>query len=145
MNSHQECIKIIHTDDDIDDREIFQEAISRIEIKTTLQSFADCDSMVSYLSTSKDGDLPDVIFLDINMPGKNGLVCLKELRSDRKFAGIPIVILTTSSRNEDMQEAKKLGANLFLNKPSDFKELKMLLNNLLKPSGLQMLATARNG
>jgi CheY-like chemotaxis protein len=141
----QEYIKVIHTDDDPDDRELFKEALSRIDFKTSLQSFADCSSLVNNLLKTRDGGLPDVIFLDINMPKKNGLSCLKEIRDNKRFEKIAIVILTTSTRPEDVQEANKLGANLFLNKPSNFKELKSLLSHLLKPSGLQFLGTAQKG
>lgn len=138
-----ECINIVHTDDDPDDRELFREALSKIEMKTSLFSFANCEKMLENLLTDGAGEKPNVIFLDINMPGKNGLACLKELKDNPRFAETLIIIFTTSTGTEDIEKARNHGANLFLNKPSDFGELKSLLNTLLKPSKLDMLKTLR--
>jgi CheY-like chemotaxis protein len=133
-------IQIVHTDDDEDDRELFREAISRLSIRATLKSFMSCETMVkAYLGENSTTDLPDIIFLDINMPGKNGLKCLKELKQDKKFAMVPIVMLTTSSRSIDVEESRKFGASLFLNKPGNFKELVGLLDKLLSPEMLKSL------
>lgn len=70
--------------------------------------------------------LPDLIFLDINMPVMNGLECLKKLRSDSKYDHIPISMLTTSFN--EAEHARKLGADLFLTKPPSFRELRDVLH-----------------
>lgn len=74
-------------------------------------------------------NLPNLIFLDINMPYLNGLDCLIHLRADARFDKIPIVILTTSSTGS--QRARDLGANLYLTKPTSIKELKSMLQKTL--------------
>jgi CheY-like chemotaxis protein len=138
MYIHNTPINVILTDDDEDDRELFGEALSRLNFKTNLKTFEDCESMVNALLKSQKPNLPDVIFLDINMPGKNGLECLKQLKGHVSYKQVPIVMFTTSVRLVDIQEARKLGASLFLNKPSDFNELISLLNKLITPSGFKM-------
>lgn len=144
MRNHEEHIAVVHTDDDPDDRELFRNALSEIEAKTSLLSFSSCENMVKGLLKDKPNKITNVIFLDINMPGKNGLTCLKELRDDHRFAETLIIMFTTSARLEDIQEARKNGANLFLNKPSDYGELKSLLSTLLKQSKLSMLRTLKS-
>jgi CheY-like chemotaxis protein len=144
MGREEKSIQIVLTDDDEDDRELFKEALSRADSKTSLTTFKDCESMVSGLLKGKSRELPRMIFLDINMPDKSGLQCLKELRKDAQYKRVPVIMFTTSGRLIDVQEARKFGANLFLNKPSDFTELKSLLNKLISPAGYQMLLGTQN-
>ncbi len=142
MPDNDRTIHVVLTDDDGDDRELFREAVGRLGIKTDLQTFSDCEKMVKSLLKDRTGKTPDVIFLDVNMPGKNGLACLRELREDVEFARVPVIMFTTSARLIDIQQARKFGANLFLNKPSDFNELTALLKKLLSPAGYRTLVTA---
>jgi CheY-like chemotaxis protein len=127
-------INIIHVDDDEDDRELFKEALMRIPKFTRLRSFMDCESMVrALLKKSESIPFPNIVFLDINMPVKSGISCLKELREDKRYERTPVVMFTTSARPSDVQEARKSGANLFLIKPPDFNELISMLNKLFAP------------
>jgi CheY-like chemotaxis protein len=64
--------------------------------------------------------LPDLIFMDINMPLMNGFECLTQLKRKIRFTNIPVVILTTSNNRSQKELAKELGANFFLSKLSDF-------------------------
>jgi CheY-like chemotaxis protein len=138
MYIHNTPINIVLTDDDEDDRDLFAEALSRLNFKTSLRTFKDCRSMINRLLKDKKEDLPHVIFLDINMPGKNGLECLSELKADTRYKEIPVVMFTTSARTSDVQESSRLGADLFLNKPSEFSELISLLNKLITPTGFKL-------
>lgn len=109
-------------DDDSDDREFFCEAVKEID------SSAECLIAVNGLEALKTlrndiKQLPDFIFLDLNMPKMDGRTCLAELKKDLKLKNIPVIILSTSSHQKDIDETNQLGAAYFLAKPSDFKKL----------------------
>jgi CheY-like chemotaxis protein len=138
MYINNKPLNIVLADDDEDDRELFSEALSQLNFKIDLQTYPSCDTMVSAVLKTKKTDLPNVIFLDINMPGKTGLDCLKELKADRRCHEVPVIMFTTSSNLSDIQESRKLGADLFLNKPQDFKELVSILNKIITPTGFKI-------
>lgn len=99
-------------------------------METMVSVVNDGNELIDYLNHS-DNYLPDIIFLDINMPGKNGLECLKELRQEGRFNEIMIVIYSTSGAESDIREAYRYGANNYLKKPGDFAELKASLAHVL--------------
>lgn len=74
---------------------------------------------------------PHVIFLDLNMPKKNGFECLKEIRSTPKFKEIPVVVLTTTSEARSINKVYALGANKYICKPGNVPSLKKLIFNIL--------------
>jgi CheY-like chemotaxis protein len=80
----------------------------------------------------KRGDylLPDVIFIDINMPGMNGWQCLEKLKSDIRFRDIPVIMYSTSSYSGDAEKAIGMGALCFFTKPSDYNLLKQILKTV---------------
>ncbi len=75
--------------------------------------------------------LPNVLFLDLNMPKKNGLECLGEIKRDAKFNDIAIAIFSTSSSEEHIEETFVQGANIYIKKPSDFNTLKKVLSDVV--------------
>jgi CheY-like chemotaxis protein len=120
---------IILVDDDCDDRDLFIEAVSSIHPFADIVSKKDGEELMDYLSSSSA--MPDIIFLDLNMPRKNGKECLTELRANKKFRTTPIIIFTTSLNPVDVQETFNEGASFFMRKPNSFEELKETLHNLL--------------
>ncbi len=74
---------------------------------------------------------PDLIFLDVMMPGKDGLTWCAELKSDPRYAGIPIVLLSARGQASDREKALALGAADFLTKPYSPHELKRRVRELL--------------
>jgi CheY-like chemotaxis protein len=124
-----EFTNIILVDDDSDDRDLFTEAMSLIHPLAEVTSKRDGEELMDYLATSSR--MPDVIFLDLNMPRKNGKECLKELRTNKKFQTTPVIIFTTSLNPVDVQETFSQGASFFMRKPNSFEELKETLHNLL--------------
>lgn len=125
-----EQLNVLLADDDADDRLFFKEAMEEINIDTMVSVVNDGTQLIDYLN-QPENYLPDILFLDINMPGKNGLECLRELRDDIRFDGILIVIYSTSGADRDIQEAYRCGANIYMKKPGDFVELKASLANVL--------------
>ena len=119
-------LKILLADDDESDRLLFREAFGELKIKSDVHTMNNGMQLMDYLNKIVAA-LPHIIFLDLNMPRKNGLECLKEIRSDEKFAAIPIAIYSTSASKNDIEETFRNGANVYIKKPGDFSTLKQLL------------------
>jgi len=125
----KEFKNIILVDDDSDDRDLFTEALSFVHPLAHVETRRDGEELMEYLATIPG--MPDVIFLDLNMPRKNGKECLKELRANKQFESTAIVIYTTSLNPVDIEETFNQGASLFMRKPNSFDELKETLHKLL--------------
>ena len=119
-------IHIIIADDDEDDRLFFTDAFDELKINTKVQTCSDGVELMDYLN-KEDSILPNVLFLDLNMPMKNGLECLHEIKANKRFDDIVIAIYSTSSSEEHIEETFICGANIYIKKPSDFNELKKTL------------------
>lgn len=109
-------------DDDIDDQDLFIEAVSEVDNSIECLSASDCEEALDLLKNKKIG-MPDMIFLDLNMPRLNGKQCLAELKKEAHLADIPVIIYSTSSEKRDIEETTRLGAAHFLTKPNKFEEL----------------------
>lgn len=123
----REYIHIILADDDEDDRMFFTDAFEELKINTKVQTCNDGVELMNYLK-KEDSILPNVLFLDLNMPMKNGIECLHEIKADKRFDDIIIAIYSTSSSEEHIEETFICGANIYIKKPSDFNELKRVLS-----------------
>lgn len=123
-------INVVLADDDEDDRLFFSEAFDELKINTKVSTFNDGVFLMDYFN-SEDAILPEVLFLDLNMPRKSGLECLKELRADEKYKDMAIAIYSTSSSEEDVENTFVLGANIYIKKPNDFKSLKKVLSDVV--------------
>ncbi len=123
----REYIHIILADDDEDDRMFFTDAFEELKISTKVQTCNDGVELMNYLNKD-DSVLPNVLFLDLNMPMKNGIECLHEIKADKRFDDIIIAIYSTSSSEEHIEETFICGANIYIKKPSDFSELKRVLS-----------------
>jgi CheY-like chemotaxis protein len=117
-------------DDDVDDQEIFIAAVNEIDNSIKCISIDNCEEALEKLK-KEHTDLPDLIFLDLNMPRLNGRQCLSEIRKLSRLKHIPVIIYSTSSLKKDMEETASLGADLFITKPNRFNELCETLNNVL--------------
>lgn len=124
-------LNIALADDDQDDRTLFKEAIEEIKIKTKLSLFKDGQELMDYL-TLPNVILPEIVFLDLNMPIKNGMQCLSEIRSHAKLKDLLVAIYSTSSSEEDIEETFVNGANIYINKPNSFGALKKAIDKVLQ-------------
>ncbi|TLU98784.1 response regulator [Dyadobacter luticola] len=127
--SYVKPFRILLADDDDDDTFLFQEALQQLPSPMELLI---ADNGMELMNILEDGDVkPDVIFLDMNMPVKNGLECLTEIRSTPGFEETPIIILSTSIAQYLWESAYKGGANLYIQKPTSFDGLVEILKKCL--------------
>lgn len=127
---NKEYTYIILVDDDEDDRLFFTDAFEEIKISTKIQTFKDGVELMDHLNR-EDVVLPEILFLDLNMPKKNGLECLNEIKANDRFNSIAIAIYSTSSSEEHIEETFVKGANIYIKKPSDFNTLKKVLQDVV--------------
>jgi two-component system response regulator len=118
---HQHNIIIV--DDDADDREMMKDAFLNAKIEQEYIFCENGEKLVEYLHSASGKQLPSLILLDLNMPGKDGRETLKEIKTDKRYAHIPTIIFTTSSSERDRLMAYQLGANCFVSKPDTFDKL----------------------
>lgn len=123
-------IKVILADDDEDDRLFFTDAFEELKITTKVNTFNDGVYLMDHLN-SENITLPEILFLDLNMPRKSGMDCLKEIRANDRFKDIAVAIYSTSSSEEDVENTFVLGANIYIKKPNDFKKLKKVLSEIV--------------
>jgi CheY-like chemotaxis protein len=126
---------ILMADDDEDDRDLVQDAFTDAGLSGELRFVIDGQELVDYLrriSGSPDRDQPAIILLDLNMPRKDGREALAEIKSDEALCDIPVVILTTSTDDEDIRRSYRLGANSFIAKPTTHAALVDVMRDLAK-------------
>lgn len=121
---------IILADDDEDDRLFFTDAFEELKMTTKVSTYDDGAYLMDYLN-QEDAILPNILFLDLNMPRKSGMECLKEIKENPRFNNIVIAIYSTSASEEDIENTFVKGANIYIKKPSSFKVLKKVLSNVV--------------
>ena len=125
-----EATTIYLADDDDDDCLLFREALSEMPLPTQLTTVHNGEQLLSLLE-SKNGDLPDVLFLDLNMPRKNGQQCLVEIKQSEKLKKLKVVIFSTSFQQEVADILYENGALHYIRKPIDFVQLKNVIHQVL--------------
>jgi CheY-like chemotaxis protein len=123
-------LHIMLADDDEDDRLFFKEAFEEVKINYDISTFSDGEQLMEYLNNT-DNSLPDIIFLDLNMPRKSGMECLKEIRANDRLKKISVAIYSTSSNEQDIEDTFVSGANVYIRKPNDFNMLKKVLSDVV--------------
>ncbi|MBR9859175.1 response regulator [bacterium] len=122
-------------DDDEDDRMLAKEAFEENKLANDLFFVKDGEELMDFLLrqgpyTLENAPRPDIILLDINMPRKNGIQALQEIKSNAELKKIPVIILTTSNADEDIVSSYELGVNSFITKPVTFDQLVQVVANL---------------
>lgn len=136
-------LHILLADDDMDDCLFFKDAVNELKLAVQLSTAHDGQQLMLQLQTIPV--LPDVIFLDLNLPRKSGSECLTEIKNTPALKQIPIVIFSTSYDPEKANLLYDTGAHYYICKPSDFEELKVVVNRaitLLSKNNMQ--ATREN-
>ncbi|KJU86998.1 chemotaxis protein CheY [Candidatus Magnetobacterium bavaricum] len=111
---------ILLVEDDEDDYLLFSEAIAETNITHEVIWVRDGEAVMQYIS---DEHRPDLIILDLNMPAVDGRDVLRQIKSDPLFLTIPVVVMTTSGADEDIDFCYSMGANSYIKKPDSFSNL----------------------
>jgi len=132
-------IILLLADDDKDDCLFFKDALSELPVTADLTTVHDGEQLMDLLGDETIiPPLPHVLFLDINMPRKNGFECLAEIKSDEKLKLLPIIIFSTSFEQDVVNLLYKNGAQHYIRKPAEFSQLKKVIYQAL------LLATQEN-
>ena len=118
--------KLLLADDDMDDRLFFEDAIEELFTSYKLSTVTDGVELMEVLFDNSE-QLPDILFLDINMPRKNGCECLAEIKANDILKDIPVVIFSTSLDMEIVNKLYENGAHYYIRKPGDFNVLKKVI------------------
>ncbi len=122
---------LLLVDDDADDHEIFLEAVKEIDSSVHCTCLFDGEAALKKLN-GDDGDLPDLIILDTNMPKVTGRQILTELKNSLHLKDIPVIMYSTFFSDRDIEDLMQLGAVHHLSKPSKFEDFRNSLNDILK-------------
>jgi CheY-like chemotaxis protein len=123
------AVTILLADDDVDDRDLTRDAMRRNQLSGELRWVEDGEELLDYLnhrgrySDPEESPRPGIILLDLNMPRMDGREALREIKANPELRRIPIIVLSTSSADEDVLRSYELGANCFITKPSTFEQL----------------------
>jgi len=132
------AFKVLLADDDVDDCLLFEEALEEIPFTTSLSVVNDGEQLLKRLFSSNE--LPDVLFLDLNMPRKNGFDCLQEIKKHNRTKDVPVIIISTSFDPDIVQLLFSKGARYYICKPARFENLKAVIRK-----GLALLLDEQQG
>jgi CheY-like chemotaxis protein len=121
---------LLLADDDPDDRIFFKEAIEDLPVPIRLSTVSDGVELMDLL-TRKQDDLPDILFLDLNMPRKTGYQCLSEIKRVKQLADLPVIVLSTSYDHDIVSQLYEKGVSYYIRKPGDFAKLKELIHEAI--------------
>ena len=128
---NKENINILLADDDKSDCYLFERVLEMITVSTTFNSVHDGEKLMEFLN-DKTRALPTVLFLDLNMPRKNGFKCLEEIKLNKKLMQMPVIIFSTSFEQDIADQLYKNGAHFYICKPNDFNHLKEVIYQALQ-------------
>jgi CheY-like chemotaxis protein len=121
---------ILYADDDAEDRELMSEALSQVDPEISCIA---ADHGLHAMEILEDSDeLPDYIFLDVNMPIMNGKETLQKLKKDERYREIPVIIYSTTNNQEEIGELYSLGAATFIRKHNNFERMCATLETFVK-------------
>ena len=123
-------VRILLADDDEDDRMFFREALEELPAHTLLTTVNDGDQLIKFL-TKESTILPELLFLDLNMPRKTGFECLTEIKCNEKLKSLQVIIYSTSLNHEVVDLLYEKGAHRYIRKPGNFSDLKKVINEAI--------------
>jgi CheY-like chemotaxis protein len=121
-------LKILLVDDDPEEYELLQSGCKDIDQDVIVIHADGCDNLLHEVIKHK----PDIVFLDINMPGINGIECLKSVRANKQFKSLPVIMYSTSNSPSSIQESYQNEANLYIIKPQSIKGIVNALEKVLE-------------
>ena len=136
---NKEHLNILLADDDADDCTFFQQALSELKLPMNFIAVHDGEQLMEQL-TNEANTLPTIIFLDLNMPRKNGFECLLEIKSSERLHSLPVIIFSTSFEQEVVNKLYESGAQYYIRKPASFAKFKEIIRqvfyNIIVPQNI---------
>jgi len=123
-------LNILLADDDTDDCIFFKKALTELVIPTNLIAVHDGEQLM-HLLINETTLLPHILFLDLNMPRKNGFECLSEIKLSEKLKQLPVIVFSTSFEQDVVNRLYKNGAQYFIRKPPEFSQFKKIIQQAL--------------
>lgn len=127
---NKQIYNLLLADDDDDDCIFFKEALDELSLSVVLATVHDGVELMGYLEAAAD-NLPDILFLDLNMPRKNGYECLTEIKDIESLKQLPVIIFSTSLDSKNVDLLYDMGATYYIRKPGDFSKLKKVISDAL--------------
>lgn len=131
---HGKPIKIMLVEDDLGDQKLIRQSLLNQKISNEIHISSTAETALEFLAKAKDGvddfPMPDLILLDLNMPGIGGKEFLKRVKADDQLDTIPVVILTTSDSDQDILDSYKLHASGYIKKPVSLDGFKDVFRDL---------------
>ena len=127
---------IIMAEDDADDRLLVKDALEECQWNADIRFVENGEELLDYLlrqgkyRRAEESPRPGLILLDLNMPRKDGREVLRDIRGHADLRRIPVVVLTTSRADTDIERVYELGANSFISKPVQFEGLVNLMRTI---------------
>ena len=115
----EEELNVLMAEDDKDDFDVLADAISKVPVKVILSRAENGDVLMKLIHEK----IPDLLFLDIILPGRDGRDCIREIRSDKKFDKLPIIVYTSLKDLDTIEFCYRWGSNLFVQKPQTYSEI----------------------
>ncbi len=125
-----ENINILLADDDKTDCLFFKDALEELPVSASLNIVYNGEELIEAI-TDKEGKFPDVLFLDLNMPRKNGYATLGEIKRNTDLQDLPVVIFSTTSDEKSVKNVYRDAAHYYICKPADFSQLKKVIYEAL--------------
>jgi CheY-like chemotaxis protein len=122
---------LLLADDDEDDCDFFKDALNELSLSVSLEIVNDGVQLMDFLAKNGSGNLPDILFLDLNMPRKNGSECLTEIKEKDAYKELPVIIFSTSLDSKIVDLMYEKGATYYIRKPGDFSKLKKVIENAI--------------
>lgn len=123
-------LKIFLADDDKADCLLFKEALDELPVSAKLTTFENGELLMDRL-IQKNSKLPDVLFLDLNMPRKNGFMTLGEIKRSNELDSLPVIIFSTALEQQKVKQVFRDAAHYYIRKPAEFSDLKKVIYEAL--------------
>ncbi len=124
-------MRLLLADDDPDDFELFRDALAELSLSVDMHRCENGVELMAQLKAATATELPDLIFLDLNMPQKNGFECVGEIRKQDVLNDVSVVIFSTSFEPDVVDRLYSYGADRYLVKPNNFTTLKNAIGHIL--------------
>ncbi|MFC1585433.1 response regulator [Fibrobacterota bacterium] len=129
-NQNTEHFEIVMIEDDPGDADLTREILEQTALPINLTVMEDGSKAIAHLR-KKSVPAPDLILLDLNLPGNDGLEILSEIKTDSGLRSVPVIILTTSTAENDVAKSYSLGCNSYLSKPVGLMEFSRMIKSIM--------------